>query len=50
MFHGDSGGSVASYWDRGNLYGIVAAHDTWGYYHTPIDQITAHMGVTPILN
>jgi len=50
MDHGDSGGTVVEYSDRGDLYGIVAADDWWGYYHTPIDQITAHMGVSPVLN
>ncbi len=48
--HGDSGGPVVESGDRGDLYGIVAGHDWWGYYHTPIDQITAHMGVLPVLN
>lgn len=50
MDHGDSGGPVVEKNDRGDLYGIVAAHDWWGYYHTPVDQITAHMGVTVVLN
>ena len=50
MDHGDSGGSVVESSDRGDLYGIVSTHDLWGYYHTPIDQITAHMGINPVLN
>ena len=50
MVHGDSGGTIVSASDKGNLYGIATAHDWWGNYHTPVDQIIAHMGVTPILN
>ena len=50
MDHGDSGGPVVESGDRGDLYGIATAHDWWGYYHTPIDQITANMGVTVVLN
>lgn len=50
MEHGDSGGTIVASSDRGNLYGIATTHDWWGYYHTPIDQITAHMGVSPVLN
>jgi len=50
MDHGDSGGTIVENSDRGDLYGIVAADDWWGYYHTPIDLITASMGVTPVLN
>ena len=48
MNYGDSGGPVVESGDRGD--GISTAHDWWGYYHTPIDQITAHMGVLPVLN
>ena len=50
MDHGDSGGSIVESGDREDLYGIVATHDSWGQYHTPIDQITAHMGVSVVLN
>ena len=50
MRHGDSGGPIVAYSDHGNLYGIVATHDFWGRYHTPIDQITSEMGVTAVLN
>lgn len=49
MDHGDSGGTIVENGDRSDLYGIVAADDAWGYYHTPIDQITAHLGVSPVL-
>ena len=48
--HGDSGGTVVENGDKSDLYGITAAHDWWGTYHTPIDQITAHMRVSPVLN
>lgn len=50
MEHGDSGGTIVESSDRGDLYGIVTTHDLWGNYHTPIDQITANMGVSPVLN
>ncbi len=50
MAHGDSGGTVVESGDKGDLYGIVATHDWWGYYHTPIDQITSQMGITAVLN
>lgn len=50
MEHGDSGGTIVENSDRSDLYGIATTHDWWGYYHTPIDQITAHMGVSPVLN
>lgn len=50
MDHGDSGGPVVESGDRGDLYGIATAHDWWGYYHTPVDQITAHMSVSVVLN
>lgn len=47
---GDSGGTVVESSDKGDLYGIVATHDWWGYYHTPYDQITSEMGITAVLN
>ena len=50
MAHGDSGGTIVESNDKGDLYGIVSTHDWWGYYHTPIDQITSQMGVTAVLN
>ncbi len=48
--HGDSGGTVFDRDDNGNLYGILITHDVWGRYHAPVDQITAHMRVSPVLN
>ena len=48
--HGDSGGPVVSRDDADNLYGIIVTHDFWGKYHVPIDQITKHMKVSPVLN
>lgn len=50
MTHGDSGGTIASSDDRGNLYGIVATHDTWGYYHTSYDNIVNEMNISAVLN
>ena len=50
MAHGDSGGTVVESSDKGNLYGIVTTHDWWGYYHTPINNITSELDVTPVLN
>lgn len=50
MDHGDSGGTIVEYYDKHDLYGIVAAHDWWGNYHTPIDRIVSDMNITPVLN
>ena len=50
VFHGDSGGTIVEFGDRGDLYGIATTHDWWGSYHTPIDRITSTLGITPILN
>lgn len=50
MAHGDSGGTIVEFGDRGDLYGIATTHDWWGYYHTPIDRITSELRVTPVLN
>ena len=50
MAHGDSGGTIVEYGDKGDLYGIATTHDWWGNYHTPIDRITSTLKVTPILN
>ncbi|MCY4492209.1 MAG: hypothetical protein OXC46_12225 [Thaumarchaeota archaeon] len=30
--------------------GIDITYDWWRYYHTPIDQVTLHMGISPVLN
>ena len=49
MEHGDSGGTIVERTDQGDLYGIATTHDLWGYYHTPVNQITSEMGVTPVL-
>lgn len=50
MDHGDSGGTIVELYDQSDLYGIVAAEDWWGYYHTAIYRITNDMGVSPVLN
>jgi len=50
MEHGDSGGTIVKSDDRGDLYGIATIHDWWGNYHTPIDNITTEMKVSPVLN
>ncbi len=48
--HGDSGGTVVELTDNGDLYGIATTYDWWGRYHTPINQITSEMGVTPVFD
>ena len=48
--YGDSGGTVVKSDDKGDLFGIVNHADWWGSYHTPIEQITSEMGITPVLN
>lgn len=46
MARGDSGGTIVEFGDRGDLYGIAATHDWWGYYHTPIDRIASELSDT----